>query len=53
MHRVFLLLLENAYAVENSVKRKSDIVNFARKRYTVTVNGISVSSYWFCCALNN
>ena len=49
----FLLLLENTYVVKNQVKMKSDIVFFARKRYTVTVNGISVSPSWVCCALNN
>ena len=47
----FLLLLENTYVVKNSVKIKSTIVVFARKRYTVTVNGISVSPSWFCCVL--
>ena len=47
----FLLLLEQTYVVINSVKIKSDIVFFTRKRYTVTVHGISVSLSW-SCALN-
>ena len=33
-------------------QNESDIVCFARKRYTVTVNGILVSPSWFCCASN-
>ena len=35
---------------ENQVKQKNDIAVFARNKYTVTVNGISVS--WLC-ALNS
>ena len=35
----FLLLLEKTYVLQKQVKMKSDIVFFARKRYTVTVNG--------------
>ena len=50
---VFWQQPEDIYVVKNSVKIKSDIVFFARKRYTVTVNGTSVSPSWFCCALNS
>ena len=35
----------------SQIKKRHRI--FARKRYTVTVNGISVSPSRFCCALNS
>ena len=38
---------------EKPSQNESDIVFFARKRYTVTVNGILVSPSWFCCATNS
>ena len=47
------LLQENTYVVKKQVKMKSDIAFFARKRYAVTVNRISVSPSSFCWALNS
>ena len=39
--------------LEKLSKNKKRHRIFARKRYTVTVNGISVSPSWFCYALNS
>ena len=52
-YSVFFLQLENTYVVKNSVKIERDIIFFARKRYTVTVNGISISPTWLCFAVDS
>ena len=39
----YLLLLGNVYAPKTRAKMERDIVLYARKKYTVSVNGISVS----------